>query len=198
VFEYIEGRIVGRTAARLCVDVGGVGYDLAVPLTATFPANGKSRVWTHLVVREDSHTLYGFPDRETRELFRVLLAARGVGPVMGLAILSGMQGPELVAAIANGDAKSLTRIKGVGQKTADGIVLDLRDKVATLFAAHASTPGAPLPAAKRVDPNVEDAINALVSIGYSEKQARAGVERAAQTTDTQNLEALVRAALQSS
>ena len=86
MFEYIEGRIVGRTAARLCVDVGGVGYDLAVPLTATFPQSGKARVFTHLVVREDSHTLYGFPDRETRELFRVLLSARGVGPVMNFTI----------------------------------------------------------------------------------------------------------------
>lgn len=197
MFEYIEGRIVGRTAARLCVDVGGIGYDLAVPLTASFPHSGKAKVWTHLVVREDSHTLYGFPDRETRELFRVLLSARGVGPVMGLAILSGLPGNELVDAIASGDTKRLTKIKGVGQKTADGIVLDLRDKAGLLRATHASSPGAPLPASKRVDPNVEDAVNALVSIGYSEKQARAGVERAAQSVDTENLEALVRAALAS-
>lgn len=195
MFEYIEGRIVGRTAARLVVDVGGVGYDLAVPLTATFPPSGKARVWTHLVVREDSHTLYGFPDRESRELFRVLLSARGVGPVLGLAILSGISGAELVEAIASGDAKRLTKLKGVGQKTADGIVLDLRDKADTLRAAFSGSPEAPLPSSKRVDPNVEDAINALVSIGYSEKQARAGVERAALSVDTKNLEALVRAAL---
>jgi Holliday junction DNA helicase RuvA len=195
VFEYIEGRIVGRTAARLCVDVGGVGYDLAVPLIATFPASGKAKIFTHLVVREDSHTLYGFPDRETRELFRLLLSARGVGPVMGLAILSGMPAADLVEAIASGDAKKLTRVKGVGQKTADGIVLDLRDKADLLRAACSGSPEAPLPSSKRVDPNVEDAVNALVSIGYSEKQARAGVERAALSVDTKDLEALVRAAL---
>jgi Holliday junction DNA helicase RuvA len=166
-----------------------------VPLTASFPPSGKARVFTHLVVREDSHTLYGFPDRETRELFRVLLSVRGVGPVMGLAILSGLPRADLVEAIAGGDAKRLTRIKGVGQKTADQILLDLRDKADLLLAdLGPHSPDAPLPS-KRTDPNVEDAIAALVSIGYSEKQARAGVERAALAVDTKNLEALVRAAL---
>ncbi|MDZ4771963.1 MAG: Holliday junction branch migration protein RuvA [Planctomycetota bacterium] len=194
MFEYIEGMIVGRTAARLVVDVAGVGYDLAVPLTATFPAGGKARVFTHLVVREDSHTLFGFPDRETRELFRVLLSVRGVGPVMALGILSGLPRADLVEAIAAGDAKRLTRIKGVGQKTADQILLDLRDK-ADVLRADLGSPHAVLPSAKRADPNFEDAVAALMSIGYSEKQARAGVERAALSVDTKNLEALVRAAL---
>lgn len=197
MFEYIEGSIAGRTAARLVVDVAGVGYDLAVPLTATFPPSGKTRVWTHLVVREDSHTLYGFPDRETRDLFRVLLTVRGVGPVMALAILSGLPREDLVEAIATEDAKRLTKIKGVGQKTADQILLDLRDKVDALRVSlgGVNSPNAPLPSSRRTDPNVEDAIAALVSIGYSEKQARAGVERAALSVDTKNLEALVRAAL---
>lgn len=197
MFEYIEGVIAGRTAARLVVDVGGVGYDLAVPLLATFPHSGRVRVYTHLVVREDSHTLYGFPDRETRELFRVLLSVRGVGPVMALAILSGLPRAELLDAIASDDAKALVSIRGVGKKTAEQILLDLGDKATTLRAelSGSSAPLAPLPGSVRRDPNVEDAVAALVSIGYSDKEARKSVDRAATSVDTKNLEALVRAAL---
>jgi Holliday junction DNA helicase RuvA len=192
MFEYIEGQIVGRTPARLVVDVGGVGYDLAVPLTAQFAEKGRARVFTHLVVREDSHTLYGFPDRETRELFRTLLLVRGVGPVMALAILSGLPRAELVEAIATNDLKALVRVRGVGKKTAEQILLDLRDKAPALRAEMAG--GKPL-VAKPADRNVEDAVAALTSIGYSEKEARKSVERAAAAVDTQDLEALVRAAL---
>jgi Holliday junction DNA helicase RuvA len=194
VFEYIEGQIAGRSPARLVMDVAGVGYDLAVPLTAVFPEKGRARVFTHLVVREDSHTLYGFPDRETRELFRTLLGVRGVGPVMALAILSGLPRAELVEAIATNDLKALVRVRGVGKKTAEQILLDLRDKAPALRAELAGTKPA-LPAVARADRNVEDAVAALASIGYSEKEARKSVERAASSVDTQDLEALVRAAL---
>ena len=193
MFEYIEGQIVGRTPARLVVDVGGVGYDLAVPLTAAFVEKGRARVFTHLVVREDSHTLYGFPDRETRELFRTLLGVRGVGPVMALAILSGLPRDELVEAIATNDLKALVRVRGVGKKTGEQILLDLRDKAPALRAELSGTKTtAAKPAADR---NVDDAVSALTSIGYSEKEARKSVERASASVDTQDLEALVRAAL---
>jgi Holliday junction DNA helicase RuvA len=192
VFEYIEGQIVARTPARLVVDVAGVGYDLAVPLTATFAEKGRARVFTHLVVREDSHTLYGFPDRETRELFRTLLGVRGVGPVMALAILSGLPRAELIEAIATNDLKALVRVRGVGKKTAEQILLDLRDKAPALRAElSGGKPAAVLPA----DRNFEDAVAALLSIGYSDKEARKSVERAAASVDTQDLEALVRSAL---
>jgi len=198
VYEYLEGTIAGRTAARLVLDVAGVGYELCVPLAARFPASGRTRVWTHLAVREDNHALYGFPDRETRELFRVLLSVRGVGPVLALGILSGLAREPLLDAIADGDIRTLTRIKGVGKKTGEQILLDLRDKAQTLRAqlAGAARAGASLPGPKR-DKNIEDAVQALVSIGYSEKEALKSVERAAETVDEKNLEELVRAALAS-
>ena len=155
-------------------------------------------MWTHLAVREDNHALYGFPDRETRELFRVLLSVRGVGPVLALGILSGLAREPLLDAIADGDIRTLTRIKGVGKKTGEQILLDLRDKAQTLRAqlAGAARAGASLPGPKR-DKNIEDAVQALVSIGYSEKEALKSVERAAETVDEKNLEELVRAALAS-
>jgi Holliday junction DNA helicase RuvA len=201
VYEYLEGEIAGQAPARLIVAVGGVGYTLSVPLGSRFPAAGKVRAWTHLVVREDSHTLYGFADRETRELFRVLLSVRGVGPVMALAILSGLSRDALLEAIAGGDLKTLTRVRGVGRKTGEQILLDLRDKAAELVALLAGPKDAHgVHQARRGDPrekNVEDAVAALTSIGYSEKEARKHVERAAQAVNSGDLELLVRTALSS-
>jgi Holliday junction DNA helicase RuvA len=198
VFEYLEGVIAGRSAARVVIDVSGVGYEVCVPLSSRLADAGRVRVWTHLVVREDSHTLYGFEDRETRELFRVLLSVRGVGPVMALGILSGLPRAELIEAIAAGDVKALTRIRGVGKKTAEQILLDLRDKAEMLRRelAASRSPAAPL-ATSTARKNVDDAVVALVSIGYSEKEARKSVERAADKVDSKNLEELVRAALSS-
>jgi Holliday junction DNA helicase RuvA len=192
VYEYLEGQVVERSAARLVLAVGGVGYELSVPIGSSFGASGAStRVWTHLVVREDAHFLCGFPDRETRDLFRLLISVRGVGPTMGLAILSGLPRGPLITAVAEGDAATLTRIRGVGKKTAEQILLDMRDKAQKLQAQIVS--GARGAAAPTTE--VDDAIQALVSIGYSEKEARKSVERAAQKVDARDLELLVRAAL---
>jgi Holliday junction DNA helicase RuvA len=191
VYDFIEGECAERAPARLVLSVGGIGFELLVPITSRFPAKGRARAWTHLVVREDAHVLYGFEDRETRELFRLLLSVRGVGPTVALTLLSGLPRGPLVAAIATGDAETLTRIRGIGAKTAQQILLDLKDKAAIL--AHAQPKL--VEARKPADANVEDAVSALVSIGYSEKDARTNVERAAKKVDGKDLEGLVRAAL---
>lgn len=197
MYEYLDGEIAGRNAAQLVLDVGGVGYDISVPLGSQFPAVGRARVWTHLVVREDAHILCGFPDRETRDLFRLLLSVRGVGPVMALGILSGLPREPLLDAVANGDAATLTKIRGVGKKTADQILLDMREKAARLRAELATKGASRSAAGVQADDSVEDAVQALVSIGYSEKEAKKSVERAAQRVDKKNLELLVRTALTS-
>lgn len=196
MYEFLEGEVVSRAPARLVLSVAGVGYDLAVSLRDTFPAKGRVRVWAHLVVREDAHLLFGFQEREGRDLFRLLLTVRGVGPGMALAILSALSREELVEAILADDAARLTRVKGVGKKTAEQVLLDLGDKAARLR-ADLATGGAPLPAATRAQTNLDDAAAALVSIGFSEKDAKKQVERAAEKVDPADLEALVRAALQS-
>ena len=165
MFDYIEGEVAGRAPARLVLDVGGLGYDLCVPLSSRFPTSGKARAWTHLAVREDAHTLYGFDDRGTRDLFRLLLLVRGVGPALALSVLSGLSRDPLIAAVADGDAKALTRIRGIGNKTAQQIILDLKDKAAELR-ARAGAVADPIRAAKGAkDSNVDDAVAALVSIG---------------------------------
>ncbi|MFN0008831.1 MAG: Holliday junction branch migration protein RuvA [Planctomycetota bacterium] len=198
MFDYIEGRVASRAPARLVLDVGGVGYDLVVPLSSRFPSTGKTRSFTHLAVREDAHTLYGFDDRETRDLFRLLLTVKGVGPSVALALLSGLPRDPLIEAVAAGDAATLTRIRGIGNKTAQQILLDLKDK-ATEIRVKSGAPGAQAPGSSADgsarDPAIEDAVAALLSIGYAEKEARASVERASKKVDRNDLEKLVRTAL---
>jgi Holliday junction DNA helicase RuvA len=201
MYEFLEGEVAGRAPARLVVDVRGVGYDVLVPLSARFPEKGRVRVWTHLVVREDAHVLYGFAERSTRDLFRVLLLVRGVGPVAALSILSGLSPEELVAAVVHEDKKALTRVKGIGDKTAGQILLDLADKAPRLvreFAPAGAAAAAKPPDAAVLDPTAADAVAALLSIGYSEKEARKAVEGALDRAGApQDLEAIVRAALSS-
>ncbi len=202
MYEFLEGRIASQSPTRLVLDVGGVGYDLAVPLGASFGGRGAdapARAWTHLVVRDDAHLLFGFPDAGTRDLFRMLLTVRGVGPTMALGLLSGLSADELLLALQEGDAKRFTVVKGVGRKTADQIVLDLRDKTGEIAGLLGRAPAAPLPSsAEPVLGGLErDAVHALLSIGYGEKDARKAVARAAAKAPDADLEALIRAALQS-
>ena len=192
MYDYLEGKVELHAATRLVLDVGGVGYELSVPLGSSF-GTGTRRVHTHLVVREDAHTLYGFADAPTRELFRALITVKGVGPRTALCVLSGLPGDELVAAIAGGDRKRLQSIKGVGKRIVDQILLDLGEKAGSL--ATAAGPAAALPSA--AGGATEDAVAALVSIGYADKDARRQVERAAEKVGNADLEVLVRAALSS-
>lgn len=199
MYEFISGEVADRSGTAVIIDAGGVGYELIAPLGAAFPAKGThAKVYTHLSVREDHQTLYGFPRREDRDLFRILLRVRGVGPSMALGILSGLSADDLTRAVVQEDLKALTRIKGVGKKTGEQILLDLRDKTALLAtvsgdmaaAATATTPTEPATSS-----NVADAITALVSIGFSEKEAAKSVEKATKDVGDDDLEALVRAAM---
>ncbi len=192
MYDYLEGRLERRGPARVVVDVGGVGYDVAVPVGAHFKHGETNRVWTHLVVRDDAHLLYGFPDLQTREWFRALLVVRGVGPALALGILSGLSTASLLDAILENDSRSLVAIRGVGRKTAEQILLDLRDKAPRLGAEIA---GVIVPQPSGRSAAMADAVQALTSIGYTEKEAQRSVEGAARHVDRNDLELLVRAAL---
>lgn len=190
MYDYIEGQIALRAAARTVIDVGGVGYDVCTPLNAVLPASGRVRLWTHFLVREESHQIFGFTDMHSRDVFRALLTVSGVGPKVALAVLSGLEAPELLEAIVAGDVARLTAVRGVGRKTAEQILLDLRQKALNLRAAQG---GAATVSAR--SQSLEDAVAALMSIGFAEKDARKQVERAAKTVDPSDLDQLVRAAL---
>ena len=148
------------------MDVGGVAYELDVPMSTFYslPATGEAvSLYTHLVVREDAHTLYGFATLEERTVFRQLIRISGVGARTALAVLSGLSVNDLARAVTLQDAAPLTRVPGIGKKTAERLLLELKGKLAEASATAAG--GA-----------ASDVVNALVSLGYSDKEALAAVK----------------------
>jgi Holliday junction DNA helicase RuvA len=165
VIGFVRGKLVIKAPPHLTVDVGGVGYDIEAPMSTfyTLPATGSEvRLLTHLVVREDAHILYGFGTQEERALFRNLLKVSGVGPKIALAILSGVSVDGFATCVKLQDAAALTKIPGVGRKTADRLLVEMRDRLDALSEAAAA--GAPIMTGEN---KVEgEAWSALVALGY--------------------------------
>ena len=186
MYDYIRGRVADRDGSALVVDANGVGYRLICSATtlARAPREGEAKLYAHLVVREDKHDLYGFHDREERHLFRQLLAVSGVGPAVALALLSTYEPAILASNIAANDPKPLTRVKGVGKRTAERILVELRDKVAK---------GAPVAATPIAAGPRSDAILALCSLGLPRAEAERRVEAVPEGIDT--VEEIVKSAL---
>lgn len=162
---FVRGKLAAKTPPHLTVDVGGVGYDIEAPMSTfyTLPAVGSDvRLLTHLVVREDAHILYGFGSPEERALFRNLLKVSGVGPKIALAILSGVSVEGFASCVKLQDAASLTKIPGVGRKTADRLLVEMRDRLDAL--SEAASAGSPfVNGENRVE---GEAWSALVALGY--------------------------------
>lgn len=190
---HLRGVLVDKRPNQVLVDVGGVGYQVSIPLS-TFYGLGELHseitllVRTHL--REDSIALYGFLTAREKHFFEMLISASGVGPGLALKILSGMSVDDLVPAIRHGDLVQLTRIPGVGKKTAERIVVELRDKLAAMDAAEAEKPAASRTGAEA------DAVSALLNLGYDRRAAEKAVAEAKRDGAEPGFETLLRAALQ--
>ena len=190
----LRGRLAEKRPNQVLVDVGGVGYLVQVPLS-TYAALGELHtevtllIYTH--VREDALALYGFVSAREKHFFEMLLSASGVGPTLALKILSGMSVEELVPAIRGSDLARLTQIPGVGRKTAERMVVELKDKLESV-ALEAGRPAAGSPAGVEAD-----VISALVNLGYDARGAENAVGEAKRETGVGNFEKLLRAALQS-
>jgi len=189
----LRGRLAEKRPNQLLVDVGGVGYLVLVPLS-TYAAVGELHaevtLLIHTHVREDALALYGFVSSREKHFFEMLLSASGVGPTLALKILSGMNVEELVPAIRAGDLARLTRIPGVGRKTAERIVVELKDKLESV-AVEAAKPAAASPAGTEAD-----VISALVNLGYDARAAEAAASEAKREAGSANFEKLLRASLQ--
>jgi holliday junction DNA helicase RuvA len=189
----LRGRVADKRPAQVLVDVGGVGYLVAVPLS-TYAALGELHtevtLLIHTHVREDALALYGFLSAREKHFFELLLSASGVGPSLALKILSGMSVEELVPAIRGGDLGRLTKIPGVGRKTAERIVVELKDKLEAVVIAE-ERPAAPSPAGAEAD-----VVSALVNLGYDQRSAEGAVSEAKREVGSKNFEQLLRAALQ--
>jgi len=197
MITFLHGRLVEALPTQVTVDVNGVGYEVLIPLSSfdKLPQPGTDvKLLTQLVVREDAHTLYGFMTAAERELFRLLINnVSGIGPKIALNILSGMNPVTFRGAVANGDVKALSQISGVGKKTAERVVVELRDKIGAAGAWEASSAQRVLSPA---DQKINDAVLALMALGFKQVGAHDAVRAAQGTLGPQaTIEDLVRAAL---
>lgn len=197
VIGHLRGTLAEKQPPHLLLDVNGVGYELEVPMTTLYrlPAVGETlTLHTHQVVREDAHLLYGFFEKRERELFRELIRLNGVGPKLALALMSGLEVDELVRCVQAQDTAALTKVPGVGKKTAERLLVELKDR----FKAWETMPAiATLVVEPRLGATVSsaenDAVSALISLGYKPQEASRAV--AAVKEDGLSSEDLIRRAL---
>ncbi len=197
MITFLRGQLISALPTQVVVDVGGIGYEILIPLSSydRLPQPGNElHLLTHLAIREDAHVLYGFATSPERELFRMLVnTVSGIGPKIALNVLSGMNPTAFRGAVSSGDVKALSRISGVGKKTAERIVVELRDKVGAAGAWEASSAEHGLSAQEE---KLNDAVMALMALGFKQPEARDAVKAAlAMLGDDAVVEDLVRAAL---
>lgn len=197
MITFLHGKLVEALPTQITVDVNGVGYEALIPLSSydKLPAPGEPvRLLTHLAIREDAHVLYGFMTSPERDLFRLLInTVSGIGPKIALNVLSGMNVTAFRGAVANGDVKALAQISGVGKKTAERIVVELKDKVGAAGAWEASS------AQRGLSPEeqkINDAVLALIALGFKQVEAHDAVRASLGVLGPQaRTEDLVRASL---
>ncbi len=188
----LTGTLVEKQPPLLLIDVNGVGYEIAASMNTFYhlPDTGSSvTLHTHLTIREDAHTLYGFHNTQERSLFRALIKVNGVGPKLALSILSGIEPSAFVQCIHNNDASTLVRIPGVGKKTAERLIIETRDNIKKW-----QIPLTTDSVISSSNQTVDDAISALLTLGYKQKEAEKAVNAALETDISS--ESLIKKALQ--
>ena len=189
----LRGKILAKQPPSLLLDVQGVGYEVDAPMTTFYDlpeVGAEVTLFTHLAVREDAHTLYGFIALTDRTLFRSLLKVNGVGARLALTILSGMNAQTFIACVQAGDADALVKLPGIGKKTAERLIIELRDRLEGVVPITSTPHKATMVAASPV----EDAVTALVGLGYKPQEASKMV-RLIDTADMSS-EEIIRSALQ--
>jgi Holliday junction DNA helicase RuvA len=192
VIARLTGTLVAKQVQRLVLDVNGVGYDVLVPLSTIYALGEPGdrvtlRVHTH--VREDALQLFGFGTELEQALFERLISVSGIGPKLAIAVLSGIEPPELVRAIGQSDVARLTRIPGVGRKTAERLVVELRDRLPQLAGGPAADTTAPH------DDVRDDVLSALANLGYQRASAEKAVDKVLARAESREFEAVLREAL---
>jgi Holliday junction DNA helicase RuvA len=176
MIAHLSGRLLSKTPGQAIVECAGVGYDVSitVPTFSAMPAEGAEvSLFINTQVREDAIALFGFLDRDEKRLFERLITVSGIGPKLGITVLSGLSAASLVAAIRGGDHAQLVRIPGIGKKTAERVVLELKDKLDDLASA------APISATGfKGGPVIDDVLSALTNLGYKRESAQKAIETA--------------------
>lgn len=195
----LRGRLAAKSPELLVVDVGGVGYEVRVPLS-TFTelpdAGVQIEILTHTHVREDAMVLYGFLTALEREAFRLLIGVSGVGPRVALNLLSGLSAPQLVRTVIEGNAAPIVAVPGVGKKTAERLIIDLRDRMLKLesqLEIEGGGPAAGSPEGR--DADLDDVLSALTNLGYRQAQAEKALEASRKAMPGAPIEGLLRECL---
>lgn len=196
MIAYLKGQLFQKSTQSIIIEAGGIGYEVFVPLSTYYALPEQDQkvslhIYTH--VREDTLCLFGFSSSLEKDLFLLLISVSGIGPKLAVNILSGIGPQELVQAIAIGDSNRLKAIPGVGKKTAERIVLELKDKAARLGAQRIKK--VPQQTVAVDDLLRSDALSALINLGYSANAAKKAVDKASQTINNDSLEALIKEAL---
>lgn len=182
MIAYVRGKVLAVTEETAIIDVGGIGYELYCSAGAFRKATvgETAELFTYLQVKEDGVTLFGFESGKEKELFLKLITVSGVGPKMGIAVLSAMSGEDFARAIATGDAKRLSTVKGLGKKTAEKIILELHGKISAMeiMGANADEPTPAKPVEGKLSPADEDAVSALMGLGFTRSESVQGVKKA--------------------
>lgn len=200
MIAHLSGTLLSKQATSVILDVSGVGYEVSIPLSTFYELEDAGstvqlRIYTH--VREDALQLYGFKTARERELFLRLISVSGIGPKLGITLLSGMSADEMISSIRTNNLAKLTLIPGVGRKTAERLVMELRDKVASLSAEVEEELGTKTDAAAvpTEDSMRADALSALLNLGYQRNAAEKAVTAAMSETSDVSVESILRSSL---
>jgi len=199
MIAFLSGKLREKEANTVIVDVGGVGYEVTIPLSTFYElgepgSDVELRIFTH--VREDALQLFGFKTTRERDLYLKLISVQGIGAKSGITMLSGMNADEIIAAIRSDNLARLTSIPGVGRKTAERLVIELRDKVGALASGAATTAADGTALQTSTDDVFEDALSALVNLGYQRNAAEKALQQSAKEGTELSVQKLLRAALQ--
>ncbi len=190
MIAHIQGKLVEKTPTDVVIDCGGVGYHISISLHtfSLLPASDNIKLYTHLQIKEDAHTLFGFAEKSERELFKMLLSVTGIGAGIARTMLSSLEPKQIIAALASGDLSTIQSIKGIGTKTAQRAILDLKEKVLKIYGADEDSPAVN-------NTNRDEALSALEVLGFNKKLAEKAVHNFVKSQPDANVETIIKQAL---
>ena len=190
MIAHLQGKLVEKSATHVIIDCGGVGYHVNISLHtySLLPTNDSIKLYTHLQIKEDAHTLFGFMEKSEREIFRLLLSVSGIGAGIARTMLSSLNPKQITNAIASGDVGTIQSIKGIGSKTAQRVILDLKEKVLKLFDLDEVS-------MTQSNTNRDEALSALEVLGFVRKSAEKVVEKIVKDDPEASVESIIKQAL---
>ncbi len=202
MISWIKGQILEKKAPDLLINVAGVGYEIQAPMSTFYhlPESGEVELYTHFVVREDAQLLFGFASKDERKLFRTIIKVNGIGPKLGLTILSAIEPNRFVQCVQDQDVTSLTKVPGIGKKTAERLLIEMRDKLKDWYIdGDAALPSTEPQSgsSNQLNHMISEAESAMVALGYKPAEASKMISKAMNEHDIDSAEDLIRLALRS-